>query len=425
MRVVLVTSGTRGDVQPMAVLALELAKRGHEPVVAVPRNLVDFGTRTGVTTVAFGPDTQAFMESPEGAGWLAAGNVSTFMKAMMAFSKRHIEQTVTDLINVSEGADLLVAGLLAEDLVLPVAEAAAIPMVALHSAPVRRTVAVANPLVTTRALPGLLNSATHALFERVWWKGVRDEVGSLRARLGLPTDGRPTAVKLASAGATELQVYSPLLVPGLEADYGARRPLVGFLDPDVGLRSRLGESGVSAELERWLAEGDPPVFVGFGSMPILDPSRSLGMVSRVTRRLGVRALVSAGWGRLEVNAAAPGAVGDHVMGVGTLDHAAVLPRCRAAVHHGGAGTTAAAVTAGLPSVVCSVFADQPFWGTQLERLGVGAHVRFAALDEQSLTSALERVLTSDVAARAADLGARMRGEPDAAERAADLVEAAA
>lgn len=83
------------------------------------------------------------------------------------------------------------------------------------------------------------------------------------------------------------------------------------------------------------------------------------------------------------------------------------------------------MTAGLPSVVCSVFADQPFWGTQLERLGVGAHVRFASLDEQSLTSALSRVLTSDVAARAADLGTGMRAEPDAGERGADLVEATA
>lgn len=73
-----------------------------------------------------------------------------------------------------------------------------------------------------------------------------------------------------------------------------------------------------------MADGDPPVYVGFGSMPILDPAGAITMVSRVTERLGVRALVSAGWGRLEASTAAPGAVGEHVMGVGTLDHAAVL-----------------------------------------------------------------------------------------------------
>lgn len=201
----------------MVVLALELARRGHDPVLAVPRNLVDFGTRSGVATTAFGPDTQAFMESPEGAAWLAAGNVSTFMKAMMAFSRQHVEQTNADLLAVAEGTDLLVAGILAEDLVVPVAEAAGVPVVALHSAPLRRTSSIASPLVTIRALPGPLNRATHALFERVWWKGVRDEVVPLRAQLGLPPDTRSTARKLAADGATELQAYSALLVPGVEA----------------------------------------------------------------------------------------------------------------------------------------------------------------------------------------------------------------
>lgn len=160
-------------------------------------------------------------------------------------------------------------------------------------------------------------------------------------------------------------------------------------------------------------------------MPVLDPAAAIAMVSRVTERLGVRALVSAGWGRLAADTAPEGAVGAHVHGVGALDHEAVLPRCRAAVHHGGAGTTAAALGAGLPSVVCSVFADQPFWGARLERLGVGAHVRFASLDERTLTSALGRMLASGVATRATDLGGRLRAEPPAAGRAADLVEAAA
>lgn len=425
MRIALLTSGTRGDAQPMVILARELERRGHETVLGLPPNLVGFGERCGLSSLPFGADTQAFMESPEGEAWLAAGNVSSFMKALTAVSRAHMVQTRVETLAVTRGADALVAGILAEDIVLPAAEAAGAPLVTLHSAPVRRTSVVASPLVTTRGLPGPLNRASHALFERVWWRGVQEDVAAFRAQVGLGSDKRPTARKLAAAGALELQAYSPSLVPGLEGDYGPRRPLVGFLTPDTDLRDRLGESGVDAELDAWLTDGEPPVYFGFGSMPITEPRAALAMISETTERLGVRALVSAGWGRLAAEETELDSLGQHVRATGTVDHDAVLPRCAAAVHHGGAGTTAAAVGAGVPSVVCSVFADQPFWGTRLERLGAGAHLRFAALDTDALHAALERVLAPAMVERAADLGRRLRAEPPAARRAADLVERAA
>ena len=424
MRIALVTSGTRGDAQPMVVLARELERRGHDTVLGVSPNLVGFCGRAGLSALPLGIDTQAFMESPEGTAWLASGNAGAFMKAMAAAAKPQIDQTNAEVLAVAREADVLVAGLLTEDIVLSAAEAARVPLVTLHSAPVRRTSAYASPLVTTRALPGPLNRATGALFEHLWWNGARAEAAAMRTVVGLPADRRRTVRKLAAAGATELQVYSPSLVPGLERDYGPHRPLVGFLTPDSDLRDSLGETGVEPGLDAWLAAGDPPVYFGFGSMPVTEPGAALAMISRVTEVLGVRALVSAGWGRLGVEAAEPGAVGPHVRGAGALDHEAVLPRCRAAVHHGGAGTTAAAVAAGVPSVVCSVFADQPFWGTRLERLGAGAHLRFAALDEPSLIAALRRALAPAVVTRAADLGRQLRAEPTAAVLAADLVEAA-
>lgn len=416
----LMTSGTRGDVQPLVALARELQRRGHDVVLGVPPNLLALARSAGLEAATAGPDTQAFMESPQGQAWLAAGKVRDFTSALVEFSAKHIEQSCTELVDVSKGADLVVSGILWEDLVLPLAEHLRVPLVTLHSAPFRPTTAVPAPLVTTRSLPGPLNRATHGLFDRVWRKGVRPQAALLRARLGLPAPGPSTAKALGALGVTELQAYSPTLVPGVEKDYGAQRPLVGFLTPDAELRRLLGEPGVSAELEACLGEGEPPVYIGFGSMPVTDPAGALAMVARATQSLGLRALVSAGWGRLgeSGNAAA------HVRTVGALDHDAVLPRCAAAVHHGGAGTTAAAVGAGLPSVVCSVFADQPFWGTRLERLGAGTHMPFSDLDEQRLTAALRTALAPAVRSRAAELGQQLRAEPPAAARAADLVEAA-
>jgi sterol 3beta-glucosyltransferase len=107
---------------------------------------------------------------------------------------------------------------------------------------------------------------------------------------------------------------------------------------------------------------------------------------------------------------------------GPLDHDRLLPRCRAAVHHGGAGTTRAAARAGLPALVVSVSFDQPWWGRRLERLGVGHHLRFADLDRTTLEAGLRLVLDPDTAARAAALGQRMEAEPDGAHESARMLD---
>lgn len=100
----------------------------------------------------------------------------------------------------------------------------------------------------------------------------------------------------------------------------------------------------------------------------------------------------------------------------------MLPRCVAAVHHGGAGTSAASLGAGIPTVACSVFADQPFWGARVAEQRVGAHLRFRDLDRTSLRTAVGVALSPEVRARAAARGARLRSAKGAAALAADAVE---
>ena len=416
MKISLVTSGTRGDVQPMVVLGVELTRRGHDVTLGVPPNLVDLGLRCGLRTGALGPDTLAFMESPEGQRWLAAGDVKTFMDEMMVVSASVVDRSMREMQELTDGADLVVAGVLFEDFALPAAEALGVPYASLHSAPYRRTRAFPQFMVTTRQLPGTLNRATGALFDRVWWKGVAGETAAFRAHLGLPPDNTPTARKLARDGSLELQAYSPSLVPLLN-DYGPSRPLVGLPVPGPVLRRELGDAPVDGRLQAWLAAGEAPVYVGMGSMPVTDPETMLATVAEVIHRLGVRAVVSAGWSRLAETAST-----EDVIVVGDVDHDVLFPRCRAAVHHGGVGTVTASASAGLPTMVCSVFADQPFWGVRLEKLGVGAHVPFAKLDAARLESGLRRLLDPATVERAGRLGEQLRREPPAVEVAVDRLE---
>ena len=101
---------------------------------------------------------------------------------------------------------------------------------------------------------------------------------------------------------------------------------------------------------------------------------------------------------------------DRVYVVRSTNHDWLLPRCRAALHHGGAGTTAAMVRAALPSVICSVFVDQPFWARQLEQRGVGAHVPLKKLSTPRVVDAFRRVLDDATKARARALADRMKDE---------------
>jgi UDP:flavonoid glycosyltransferase YjiC (YdhE family) len=139
-------------------------------------------------------------------------------------------------------------------------------------------------------------------------------------------------------------------------------------------------------------------------MPVLDQGAMLSTIRTALANLGARGIVAAGWSALS-------AAGDETLFVvDEIDHQSLLPRCAAAVHHGGAGTTAASLAAGTPTVICSVFGDQPFWGERCRALGVGETFPFAKLDVPRLTDALRTVLSPAAAVRAREVGTRMADE---------------
>lgn len=167
------------------------------------------------------------------------------------------------------------------------------------------------------------------------------------------------------------------------------------------------------------------MYYGFGSMPVPDPAALLRMIENVTRRLGVRALVCAGWS--DLIGPDPTAVqsNSNIMIVESVDHASILPRCVAAVHHGGAGTTAATARAGLPTLVCWFSADQPFWGAALRRIGAGTSTKFATLTESVLQQGITDITTERARQAARRLAGSVAPTATAVGAAADIAEAAA
>jgi sterol 3beta-glucosyltransferase len=207
-----------------------------------------------------------------------------------------------------------------------------------------------------------------------------------------------------------LHLYSAVLQPRPQ-DWPAHHVITGFMALDKETRARIGEQAPPAGLQQWLDAGPPPVFLGFGSMPVGDPARMLALVEEVARTLDVRCLVGAAWSGIGASGiSASDTSGARVFVAAGFDHDTILPRCAAAVHHGGAGTTHAAVRAGLPSVVCHFLVDQPYWGRRLIAHGIGARLSFHTLHAEQLIAALRPLLAPKVKARAEALGAAVRAE---------------
>ena len=171
------------------------------------------------------------------------------------------------------------------------------------------------------------------------------------------------------------------------------------------------------EVASWIAAGTPPIFFGFGSTPAKTPADTLAMISAACAQLGERALVCSGWSDFSH---VPHF--ENVKVVGTMNYAAAFPACRAIVHHGGLGTTAAGLRAGVPMLIFWTAPDQAIWAARVKRLKVGSGRRFSAITQKSLVADLRTILDPQYVARAREIAPQMTKPAESVANAADLLE---
>ncbi|SCF27403.1 UDP:flavonoid glycosyltransferase YjiC, YdhE family [Micromonospora matsumotoense] len=414
MRIAVLALGSRGDVYPLTALAAELARHGHEVRVGASLNLVDLPRQLGLDVVPVGWDQQSMMQSERGREWVTMSNLDSFLQFTIEAYRDYGRQFGDEAITFTAGCEAIVCAVVSEQWAATLAEAYDVPLVAYDLTPARPNDVVPHPLVAADPLPtAAANRATYLHYTRRAWRYRRDLMFQFRSQLGLPPMPPPPRQQRRPL---ELQGYSPTLVPGLTWD--AYRPIVGDLRLTPADLHRAGMSTLDPELARWLAAGEPPALLTFGSTHVPDPAAMMAGISRACRSLGVRALVATGWG---LSGVAPSST-PQLRVVPYVDYDLVLPHCAMVVHHGSASITAAGVRAGIPTMVCSSYADQPFWGRQLERLGAGVHVRFTELSEDVLRSGMSRLTTDPLRRRAAQLGEQIRAEPHGTLVAADEVD---
>jgi UDP:flavonoid glycosyltransferase YjiC (YdhE family) len=412
MKVVLAAHGTRGDIEPCATVGLELQRRGHEVHMAVPPDLVGFVGSAGLTAVGYGPDSQeqvnALAEFLHHAFTLQ--NPISFVRRGRELFVKGWAQMGETLTSLADGADLLVTGQTYHGVVANVAEYYDIPSATLHHFPICVNGQLALP--STPSPAALVRSTLRAAWW-LYWRISKDVDDAQRRELGLPRAAAPAAKRMAERGSLEIQAYDEVCFPGLAAEWNRQRPFVGALTLDL-------PTDADGEVASWIAAGTPPVYFGFGSTPIQTPADTIAMIASACSELGARALIYSGPNDSDCTSYA-----DHVKLVGTLNYGTIFPLCRAVVHHGGAGTTAAALRAGTPMVVLWDVADQPLWAAQVTRMKVGRARRLSSATKDSLVDDLRYVLAPHHVTRAREIAGRMTKPAQSASVAADLLENAA
>jgi len=372
MRFLLSVVGTRGDVQPVIALALAVRALGHEARLCVPPNFVAQAEGLGFAATPVGIEMRAPRRG-------AAGGTAA-------------PPSITDLISdqfdtigaAAKGCDAILGANAHQYAARSIAEVQGIPYV--------------NALYAPTALPGEANC-------RAWNERALARVNANRARLGLPPidDVLRHVVTDHPWLATDATLDPPSSVPGMAI-------------VQTGAWILEDSSPLPEDLEAFLGAGLPPVYLGFGSMPVAEATGHT--LVEAARAAGRRAIVSEGWAGLGLTDQGP----DTIL-VEDVNHQALFPRVAAVVHHGGAGTTLAAARAGVPQVVVPMFSDQPFWASRVRELGIGTSVPIAELTADGLASALHDASDPAVAERAGSLAGRIvvDGAAVAARRLVDLV----
>ena len=404
MKFALAVHGTRGDVEPCAAVGLELLRRGHEVRIAVPPNLIGFVESAGLPAVAYGPDIQEQVNSDFFRNLLKVQNPFSALKASTEYATRGWAEMSRTLTSLADGADLVLTAGMYQGIAENVAQYHDIPLAVLDYFPAR-DLGQLVPILPSQ----LMRSATSVAWW-VLWRTTKHADDAQRRELGLPRATSSSLQRMAERGSLEVQAYDEVCFPGPAAQKGGRRPVVGALTMEA-------TTDADHEVLSWIAAGTPPIYFGFGSMPVGSPAHTIGMIIAGCMQLGERALICSG-----ANDFTGIPDSDQVKVVRAVSHTAIFPACRAVVHHGGAGTTAAGMRAGIPALILWIGAEQPIWAAQVKRLKVGAARRFSTTTRESLVKDLRSILTPQFVTRAREIATWMSKPADSVTTTADLLE---
>jgi sterol 3beta-glucosyltransferase len=412
MNIVITSFGVRGDIQPYLALAVGLQRAGHRVTLATSRDFTEWIESFGVTAHPTPHSMFALMRRPETREVLTGRNP---LRQMRLFRET--------MRQVAASGEVLWAAMHDADVVIqsPTSTGA---LEAAHARNVPVALASPLPFAATRAYPSFFlgplqgslgkgyNRLTHALTHRLLWSLMGAPLTNpLRKKLGLKPWSSFAGVmaRARRLGVPTLYGYSAHVVPRPE-DWDETQHITGywFLDPPADWQP-------PPDLLRFLDAGPPPIYVGFGSMGDVMPAGVTQKVLAALKKAGQRGVLLVGReGRHQR---------EDVHFVDDVPHGWLFPQMAAVLHHGGAGTTAAGLRAGVPSIVMPLAGDQHAWAGRVTALGVGLrHASLTRLTTDGLARAIDAAVNDQaMRARAGALGEKIRAE-DGVGRAVEIIE---
>lgn len=360
MRVLLATYGTRGDVEPIVALAVQLRSEGAEVRVCAPsdQDFVDLHARHGVSLIPFTKSWRSWAT--------VASSAAERVFDVDQYVSGYIDATYETLVGAARTADVMIASGMLHFAARSAAEVAGIP---------HRFVAFSPSVLSPQP----------------WQANIVPAIDRHRASIGLRPVGN--IHEHLFTGRPWLAADTILSPPQDQANTVVRSN--AWISRD--------DRALPDDLVAFLERGAPPVYLGFGSMRMATESARIGI--EAIRTLGHRVVLGRGWAGLDI-------LDDRgdCFAIGEVNQQALFKRVAATIHHGGAGTTTTSARAGAPQVVVPQAADQPYWGEQVTKLGIGAAHAGDTPTLSSLSDALQRALAPEIAARASRVAELMASD---------------
>lgn len=417
MKALLLTLGTRGDVQPFVALGRELLDRGHDVTIATSRAFESLVTRHGSDYRPIGIDFTELAQTRLGRDVMGRPSPRNMLRVMREVRSK-IRSALDDQWDAARDvrpdvivyhAKALAGRHLSEKLSVP----AVLNMLIPGYTP---TTAFASIVSPWHSLPAWLNRMSYYPLPLVTASFASVVNRWRREALGLPSAGRFISDLKTADGRPmpTMCAFSPTVVPRPD-DWPETTVVTGFLfldeedawEPDERLLS-------------FLEAGDSPVYIGFGSAVANEPERLADAAVGALRECGMRGVIASGLGGMK-----PAMSSDEVFVLRDVPHGWLFPRVAAVVHHGGAGTTAQGLRHGRPTIICPFAGDQRFWGDRVARLGAGpAPIPQKKLDSAVLAAAIRQTAELSIRQRSAEVAAAIQAEQGRA-RGADFIESVA
>src|SRR5919109_2839236 len=397
MKITILTYGSRGDVQPFLPLSFRLMEEGHSVKLAAPSRFQSLVEEQGIDFLSLSGDPEDLSRRLNEAG-------HNFVRLLQELMNHAIEVGADVWRQTEEAcqdADLILHTFTHVVGAHTLACEKNIPDIHIQTFPMFTPTGDYPNITMPHGMPSVFNRFTHQLSAKItWWTSrigferVRRRAGLVKRKLYWPFEQAsprpPTPI---------LCAWSPSVLPASN-DWPPRVHVTGyyFFPLDNSYRP-------PAKLISFLERGKPPVCISFGSMVNRHKEKIDRIVREALKQTANRGIILSGWGGMQQPSS------EKLLYLEAAPHDWLLPRCKTVIHHGGAGTTAAGLRAGIPNIVVPFLGDQPFWGARVHAIGAGpAPIRVKSLSVKKLVRAIFEAGSESVCERAHAIGRQIRTE---------------